>query len=447
MNFISQLPLFISLFCFCLLSASKIALAESELGNLTNIKNRDIETNFLWIKLHEFQFSHPKSQILVSSDPVSSIIYAAARGLEEISIISFKKTSQEEFILNKNKVVKIPKTDPNLENTFILDIKFSEKKLYSTVFRYSDKDKSCSFVELLESDKELSYFKRIFKSSPCLANPSDLINISGRIAVDKSNIYVAGGNMLMDIGNTSFPRSSYEFCCPENNYLNTMKKTNFFGSVILINKKTHAYKKISNGHRSPGGLFYDEYRKVLWESEHGPRGGDEINKINLHKVQDYGYPFVSLGSPYRKDSANLGTKFNSHEKFTSPFFAFLPSIGPSQFALPPKNEPFNNLWGSDLLLTSLKDRSIFRIKIFDDRAIYLEKMYIGNRLRSIDTLKENIIMGTDNGSVLVLESNKTEPVGTYPTNDYDFPSCAFNGKDKSCVPKKKHNWISSLFTS
>ena len=91
MNFISRLPLFISLFCFCLLSASKIALAESELGNLTNIKNRDIETNFLWIKLHEFQFSHPKSQILVSSDPVSSIIYAAARGLEEISIISFKK--------------------------------------------------------------------------------------------------------------------------------------------------------------------------------------------------------------------------------------------------------------------------------------------------------------------------------------------------------------------
>ncbi len=448
MNFISQLPLFMYLFCFGLLSASNTVLAESELGNLTNIKNRDIETNFLWIKSHEFQFSHPKSQILVSSNPVSSTIYAAARGLEEISIISFKKTSQDEFILNKNKAVKIPRTDTNLENTFILDIKFYKGKLYSTVFRYSDKDNSCSFVELLESDKDLSYFKVLFKSKPCLNIPVGLHNISARIAVNNSHIFLAGGNMLMDIGNTSFPNSKSEFCCPKKEYNETMKLSNFFGSVISIEKKTNINQKISMGHRIPEGLFYDHSRNILWESEHGPRGGDELNLINLKKFSDYGFPFVSLGAPYWK-IGNLGTKFNFHEGFQQPFFSFVPSIGPSQLSLSPETGLFKVYWDNDLILTSLKDKSIYRLKILNNRVNYAERIFIGNRLRSVDTLSKNLIMGTDNGSILLLDPIEKKVEGPFPIGDYDYPRCAERGTDKSCNPlnAKKHNWILRHFIS
>ena len=69
--------------------------------------------------------------------------------------------------------------------------------------------------------------------------------------------------------------------------------------------------------------------------------------------------------------------------------------------------------------------------------IYLEKIYIGNRLRSVDTLASTIVMGTDNGSILVLAPNQIEPKGTFPINDYDWPLCALKGKDESCNAYKK----------
>jgi hypothetical protein len=281
MNFIKALLLFLT---FLLAPLQNISLAESDPFILKMINSREIETNFLWLKLHEFQFSHSKSQILVSADIASSNIYAAARGLGEISIVSINRTQNGEFNLTKLNTIKIPTPVVELENVYILDIKFSENKLYSTIFRYSDKENSCSFVELIESDKDLSYFKSIFKSKPCLNIPIGLSNISGRIAVNTSFIFLAGGNMLMDIGNTSFPKDQSEFCCPKNNYYDTMKLTNFFGSVISIDKKTKINKKISVGHRVPQGLFYDNSRNILWQSEHGPRGGDEINLINLKNI-------------------------------------------------------------------------------------------------------------------------------------------------------------------
>ena len=224
-----------------------------------------------------------------------------------------------------------------------------------------------------------------------------------------------------------------EFCCPGNNYYETMKKTNFFGSVVSINKFTYANKIVSLGHRVPEGLFFDSTRNILWESDHGPRGGDEINQINLIKPQDYGYPFFTLGAPYWKDSGNLHTKFNSHKNFTPPFFAFVPSVGPSQLAVTPRNGLMNRFWGNDVLLTTLKDRSVYRIKISENKVIYLEKIYLGKRLRSVDTLHSDLIMGTDNGSILIVQPSKIKlGGGTFPINDYDWPLCAFKGKNKSC---------------
>lgn len=445
MNFI-KLSSFVIILCF-LASLYNLTFAETHSSNLNETKQSNIETNFLWLKLHEFQFSHPKSQVLLSADPDSSNIYVAARGLAEISVVSLNKSINSNLELNKLNTVKVPSSNSELENVYILDIKFFKKKLYSTIFRYSDKENSCSYVELLESDKELSKFKSIFKSKPCLNMPIGLHNISGRIAVNDSYIFLAGGNMLIDIGDTFFPKSFSEYCCPQNSYQKTMKKTNFFGSIVSVDKKTLFNKKISEGHRVPEGLFYDNSRDILWESEHGPRGGDEINLINLKKFSNYGFPFVTLGSFYWKEG-NLNTKFNSHNNFTLPFFSFVPSIGPSQLSLPPQDGLFKEKWGNDILLTSLKDKSIYRIKILNKKVIYSERIFIGSRLRSVDTLLNSLIMGTDNGSILVLNPMVKKVEGAFPIGDYEYPRCAEKGNDRSCnISKpKKFNWLSRILT-
>jgi glucose/arabinose dehydrogenase len=52
----------------------------------------------------------------------------------------------------------------------------------------------------------------------------------------------------------------------------------------------------SYGHRNPQGLVYDSNRKILWEIEHGPRGGDELNRIE--KGKNYGWPIIGYGKEY-----------------------------------------------------------------------------------------------------------------------------------------------------
>lgn len=77
----------------------------------------------------------------------------------------------------------------------------------------------------------------------------------------------------------------------------------------------------SYGHRNPQGLFYDQATNKLWEGEHGPRGGDEINLIE--KGHNYGWPVVSYGKEY------WGPKISEQptkKGITDPFYQFTPSI-------------------------------------------------------------------------------------------------------------------------
>ena len=57
------------------------------------------------------------------------------------------------------------------------------------------------------------------------------------------------------------------------------------------------------GHRNPQGLYFDREKNFILATEHGPQGGDEINlievsKINKDKIQNYGWPISSYGEHY-----------------------------------------------------------------------------------------------------------------------------------------------------
>ena len=52
-----------------------------------------------------------------------------------------------------------------------------------------------------------------------------------------------------------------------------------FGKILKINLKNNTYENLSKGHRNPQGLFYDKINNIIISTEHGPKGGDEINII------------------------------------------------------------------------------------------------------------------------------------------------------------------------
>jgi glucose/arabinose dehydrogenase/catechol 2,3-dioxygenase-like lactoylglutathione lyase family enzyme len=80
----------------------------------------------------------------------------------------------------------------------------------------------------------------------------------------------------------------------------------------------------SYGHRSPQGLAFHPETGELWEHEHGPLGGDEINIVKAGK--NYGWPLVTFGRDYDGTSISEAT---SRADLEAPYMYFVPSLAPS----------------------------------------------------------------------------------------------------------------------
>ena len=120
----------------------------------------------------------------------------------------------------------------------------------------------------------------------------------------------------------------------------------FYGKIISINKnniknylkgqddvKTEIYTK---GHRNPQGLLYLKEANLIFETEHGPIGGDEINLINLNDTEiekNYGWPIASYGLGEQRSAMSFvstNKKYKSHEGFIEPIKYYVPSVGISE---------------------------------------------------------------------------------------------------------------------
>ncbi len=77
----------------------------------------------------------------------------------------------------------------------------------------------------------------------------------------------------------------------------------------------------SIGHRSPQGLVFHPTTGDLYENEHGPLGGDEINIVRAGK--NYGWPLVTYGKNY---DGTLVSDSQSRDGYESPFMFWVPSI-------------------------------------------------------------------------------------------------------------------------
>ena len=126
-------------------------------------------------------------------------------------------------------------------------------------------------------------------------------------------------------------------------------KNSMFGKIISIDLKTKDYEIIAMGSRNAQGLYYDEDRNIIIHTEHGPRGGDEIN-INFHPdnkiVENYGWPISSYGEHKDGKFKKEAPLHKSHKEygFIEPVKDYTPSIAISEIIKIPRifNEKFTN---------------------------------------------------------------------------------------------------------
>ncbi len=174
-----------------------------------------------------------------------------------------------------------------------------------------------------------------------------------------------------------------------------------FGKTLFINSENKNHFIYSKGHRNIQGL--DTKKKIILATEHGPRGGDELNSILLN--ENYGWPIASYGEAYDNEIKYL--KSHSDNGFKEPLFAFVPSIGISELIIVPKE--FNDKWINSVLVSSLNGKSIYRLQFQSQnyqRIVYTEKIYIGQRIRDITYIdkKKVFLLALENlGEIGILQ--------------------------------------------
>lgn len=147
----------------------------------------------------------------------------------------------------------------------------------------------------------------------------------------------------------------------------------------------------SYGHRNMQGLAFDPRTGKLWESEHGPRGGDEINLPQPGK--NYGWPIITHGIDYSglKISESVGTSAPGMEQ-PHHFWAKSPGLSGMAFYT---GRP-GTVWNDSLFLGSLVEGNLIRLQLQGDRIVDEERL-----LSDLDERIRDVRVGSD-GNVYVL---------------------------------------------
>ena len=157
----------------------------------------------------------------------------------------------------------------------------------------------------------------------------------------------------------------------------------------------------SYGHRNPQGLVYDDTGKRLWLIEHGPRGGDEINRVLPGR--NYGWPVISYGKEYWGPLAvGEGTHRAGMEQ---PIKQYTPSIAPGSLLFY-SGDSFPD-WRGNLFSGALKLRHLNRVTLSaDGKAIGEERLLteLGERIRALaQGPKGWLYFSTDSGRIYVIK--------------------------------------------
>lgn len=151
----------------------------------------------------------------------------------------------------------------------------------------------------------------------------------------------------------------------------------------------------SFGHRNPQSLTIHPETGEIWETEHGPRGGDEINVIEAGK--NYGWPVVSYGINYS------GTQFTqkvAQDGMEPPLHYWVPSIAPSGMAFITGDKYPG--WEGDLVVGSLKFMRLQHVQL-DGKNVIGEQKLINNmgRVRDVRMGPDGYIYASVEGEGIV----------------------------------------------
>jgi glucose/arabinose dehydrogenase len=150
------------------------------------------------------------------------------------------------------------------------------------------------------------------------------------------------------------------------------------------------------GHRSMQGLEFNHQTGELWSTEMGPRGGDELNR--LQRGGNYGWPIFTSGINYDGRPVDVADELGIElrpEETIFPVVDMTPSPALSSFIFY-QGEKFPN-WNGNILLGTLRATDLLRMEVVDDQVVHTEVLLRDlARFRDIET-------GPDGAVYILLE--------------------------------------------
>ena len=232
-----------------------------------------------------------------------------------------------------------------------------------TVFVRGKIDKSNRWVE-----EQL-----IYRAPSALYTPSGS-HYGTRFLFDKS------GHVFYSLGERGDMTNAQDLSKP----LGKIHRVNDDGSIPkdypFVNTPNALPSIWSYGHRNPQGLAWDA-TGLLWESEHGPTGGDEINIVE--KGQNYGWGVISMGM-------QNGITERSRDGMEQPIVYYTPTIAPSGIAFYTGTKYPG--WKNNLFVAALAGQQIRRLEVSGRKVIHQEVVFEQfGRVRAVTTGPDGLL--------------------------------------------------------
>jgi len=251
--------------------------------------------------------------------------------------------------------------DPDHANNHMLYLSFAEP---------GDGGAGTAVARAKLGDRGLENVEVIFRQMPKLA---DGAHFGSRLVFDREGrLYITTGDrheqpnvQRLDLGQGKIYRIHADGSIPNDNP--------FIG-------RGDALPAIwSYGHRNPQGAALHPITGKLWQTEHGARGGDELNIAKAGG--NYGWPVISLGIDY--SGAPIGSGKSAMAGMEQPIHHWTPSIAPSGLAFY-SHERFPQ-WKNSLFVGALAFRLLVRLELDGERVLHEERLLqdMGKRIRDV----------------------------------------------------------------
>jgi len=282
----------------------------------------------------------------------------------------------------------------------------SNRRIFFTFFDFvdgTDSNTNVARARLDEAKRELTDVTVIFRAQPAMPSKRLGAKTGGRIAIGRD------GNLFLTTGDRS-DSPPWDVAQKLDNHLGKVLHITPDGAPApdnpFIGKPGVLPEIWAYGVRSPEGLAFDPRTGRLWQNDHGPRGGDELNIIE--KGKNYGWPVIVHGIDYPGNA--IGEGITHKEGMEEPVYYWDPVIAPSGLAFYTGN--LFPQWKNSVFVGGLRGMMLDRLTLANDKVVAEEPLLTDLRSRIRD-----VRVGPD-GAVYVLTDSGTPSMSpnTPPTS-------------------------------